>query len=270
MRVFEFDNYKEFVNRLIRTFPKRGHGQFLKISKLLGIHTTMVTHIFKGDSNLSVEQGLKLSEHFGLSELETDFFITLIHLERAANTKSRQYFERQLQVLRTRALNLSERLQVKKSLDERDQAIFYSSWFYSGIRLLCATREFGSTEAISEITGIPIKIVNQVIEFLLSTGLIKEEGGRYVVGETVTYVNRDSPLVTRHHLNWRLKGIEQLDKISDEELVFTNSIAISQKDFLRIREEIVKFLEIYKKIGDPSPAEEVCYLNVDWRKLGTK
>jgi uncharacterized protein (TIGR02147 family) len=270
MNIFEFKNYKKLVRERLRTYPRKGHGQYMRIAKLLNVHTTMVTHIFKGDSNLSVEQALKLAEYFAFSSLETDYFITLVHHERAANTQSSGYFERQIETLRARALNLSERLQAKKTLDERDQAIFYSAWYYSAIRLLCAIHEFKSPEAIVEMVRLPLATVARALEFLISTGLLREDDGRFVIGETLTYINRDSPLVAKHHLNWRLRAIEQLDHIPEEDLVFTNSIAISEMDFLKVREEIVKFLETYKKIGDPSPSEQLCFLTVDWRKLRLK
>jgi uncharacterized protein (TIGR02147 family) len=268
MNIFEFENYKVFVQEHLKTLPRRGHGQYRRIAELLGIHTTMVTHIFRGDSNLSVEQALKLAEHFVLSEIETEYFITLVQHSRSTNRHSRAFFERQRSALRTRILNLGERLQAKKSLDERDQAIFYSAWYYSGIRLLTAIHDLRSAEAIAELTSLSLPTVARTLEFLVSTGLLRrEENGRYVVDEMLTYVGRDSRLVTRHHLNWRLKAIEQLESIADDELVFTNSIALSKNDFLRIREEIVKLLETYKAIGDPSPPEELCFLAIDWRRV---
>jgi uncharacterized protein (TIGR02147 family) len=270
MNLFEFTNYKDFVRKKLKTLPKNGHGQYLRIAKLLGIHTTMVTHIFKGDSNLSIEQALKLAEHFVFTPLETDYFVTLVQSERASNTQSRRYFSEQLTTLKTRALNLTERLHVKKSLDERDQPIFYSAWYYSGIRLLTAIHDFKSTEAIAEMIDLPHATVARAMEFLLSTGLVVQKNGKFSIGETLTYVSRDSRLVSKHHLNWRLKAIQQLDYVPDEDLVFTNSIALSASDFQKIREELVKFLEKYKEIGDPSPAEQLCFLTLDWRTLRVK
>ncbi len=267
MTIYDFRNYKAYVRALLKTYPQRGRGQFLRIAKLLNIHTTMVTHIFKGDSNLSVEQALKLSQFFAHSELEIEYFVNLVQHERAANNQSREYFAHHLARLKERALNLSERIKVKTQLDEKDQQQFYSAWYYSGIRLLAATQDFQSIEALSQATKLPRPVVARVVEFLLGTGLLKQEGQSYAVGDTSTYVSRESPFVRSHHLNWRLKAIEQLAHIPEEELVFSNSIALSQKDFLEIREELVKFIERFRKLADPSPAEQVCFLNVDWRRV---
>lgn len=267
MKPFDYEDYKKFVREKLKTFPRGGHGQFLKMAKILSIHTTMVTHIFKGDSNLSVEQGLLLAEYFALTPLETEYFVTMIQLARASNSHSRKYFLKQLGDLKNRALNLSERLQVRKSLTEADQGIFYSSWYYSGIRMLVATREFRSAEEISEVIGLPVVTIARAVEFLISRGLLVMKNAKFEVGDTLTYVGRDSPFVNKHHLNWRMKAMQQLEHVPDDELVFTNSIAISAADFVRVREELVAFLEKYKAIGDPSPSEQVCFLNIDWRKL---
>ncbi len=267
MKVFEFDNYKKFVREKIKSMPKGGHGQFLKVAKLLNIHTTMVTHIFKGDSNLSVEQGLKICEYFGLNALETEYFIDLIHLERSGNSDSKEFYKKQLSYKKVRAQNLSERIEVKKVLDEKDQAVFYSNWYYSGIRLLSDIQKFQSPDSIAERLKIPVGRVNEVLEFLISRGLCVEENGKVKVGQTRTFVGRESPLVSRHHINWRMKVMQGFDSIPNEHLVFTNPIVISEKDFEKIREKLIQFVEEFRKISDPSPSEQMCCLNIDWVKI---
>ena len=267
MNIFEFDDYKVFVRENIKRYPRGGHGQYLKIAQLLAIHTTMVTHIFRGNSDLTPEQGVKLAQYFALAELETDYFVILIQKQRSANPEGRAYFEKHRQTLKTRALKIGERIQVQENLDTKDQAIFYSAWYYSAIRLLTAIHEFKSAEMIAEFINLPLPVVVRAVEFLLRTGLLKEEKGRLVVGETKTFLDRESPFANKHHINWRMKSLEQLDHVPAEDFVFTNSIAISQKDFLRVREELIKFVKTYTEIGDPSPSEQLCYINIDWRKL---
>jgi len=267
MKIFDFSNYKDFVLARVHAMPKRGRGQFLKIAKLLGIHTSMVSHIFKGDSHLSVEQALLLADLLALTELETSYFAFLVQHARAANRQGRAFFEKQLKDLKTRSLNMSERLKGQQTLDERDQAVFYSAWYYSGIRMLFAIDPDASLESVAERARLPLKTVVSAVEFLLAKGLLKAQGKGYVPGETQTYVNREARAVGQHHLNWRMKAVEQLNDVKDEELAFTSVIAVSRADFLRMREEIASMIVNIKKIGDPSPSEELCFLTVDWRKL---
>lgn len=267
MKVFDFSDYKQFVTQKIKAMPKAGHGQMLKIAKFLDVHTTMVTHIFKGESNLSVEQALKLCSYFGLNELETEYFIGLVNLERAANHESRTFFSKQIDRLKERALNLKERIAVKKVLSERDQGIFYSAWYFAAIHLLTALKGFHTRELIAEKLHLPLQIVNRVVEFLLDVGMLEERQNRLVMGESSTYVDRDSLLISRHHKNWLERISQQLHDVQNEELAFTNIITLSSKDFLRIREELVQVVEKFRAIADPSEPEELCCLNIDWVKI---
>jgi hypothetical protein len=152
-------------------------------------------------------------------------------------------------------------------LAEKDQAVFYSSWYFSAIRLLIALEGEKSPELIAEKLNLPQSTVNRALDFLISVGLVVEKDGKLEVGEARTYVDRDSLFIARHHSNWRMRTMEQFNHVQAEELVFTNPITVSEKDFLKVREEIIKFIESFRKIADPSPAEILCCLNIDWLKI---
>ncbi|MEK6628387.1 MAG: TIGR02147 family protein [Bdellovibrionota bacterium] len=270
MKLYDCKNYKEFVLNRIHSMPKRGHGQFLKISKLLSVHTTMVTHIFKGEANLSIEQALKLCSYLGLAELESDYFINLVQLARAGDKHTKDYFEQQIEKLRKNSLNLKVRLQAKNVLEDIDQSVFYSEWFYTAVRLLSAINDYQDTSAMAEALDLPLNTVNKVIQFLSQVGLCKQENDKITYAPKDTYVNRNSKYVSQHHRNWRLKLLQKLDQISEDELVFTNPVTISDKDFAVIREELVRLIEKFKKISEPSNPETLCCFTLDWRRIVAK
>ena len=56
----------------------------------------------------------------------------------------------------------------------------------------------------------------------------------------------------------------QLEALSPQELAFTYPTVISEADFLRLREELVRLIERFKKECDASPSERLYCLNVDW------
>lgn len=267
MSIFEYTSYKQFVTEKIRSMPKKGRGQYLKIANYLQVHTTMVSHVFKGDANIGVEQGLKLCQYFGLSDLETDFFMNLLHRERAGDVQSQAYYDKKLEELKLKATDIKQRLGPQNELDDQQKATFYSHWYYSGIRLLTALDGFDQPEAIANHLNLPLSRVREVIDFLLQTGLCREEKGHLKVGTTSTYIDVSSPLVSRHHFNWRHKVAPKIDAVSNEELVFTNPITISKQDFLRVREELIQMIEKFKAIADPSEPELLGCLNIDWVKI---
>lgn len=267
MRIIDFKDYKAFIRDLIAEMPKRGRGQYLKLSKILGIHTSMTSHIFKGDAHLTVEQALLVAEEFGLNSLERDYFVNMVQIERAGNLKTRDYFEAQLKEKKVRFLNMSERIQNKTVLDEKDQAIFYSQWYFLAVQILTAIDGFHSSKAIAAHLDMKIDKVTQILEFLVRTGLCTFDGSRYGLGTAKTYISRDSLLVDRHHTNWRLRTMQQFHSITEEELIYTCPAGISKKDFVIIREEIARLIEKFNQIVDPSPAEELVCLNIDWVKI---
>lgn len=268
MNIFDYDNYKEFVREKVKTMPHRGRGQYLRIAKHLAIHTTMVTHIFKGKTHLSVEQGLMLANYFGLSDLESDYFVQLILFNRAETVSSREYFNSKLKVLREKQFNLRDRLDQKKSMDEKDQAEFFSVWYYVGIWLASALSGGKSAEELSDFYDLPQSVVNNTLRFLIKIGKVIEQNGRYVATEEPVFIGKESPFLYRHHINWRLKCMEKYDALGRDDLVFTNPITLSKKDFLLIRAELVTVIEKFQKISNPSAPEDVACLLIDWVKWG--
>ncbi len=125
--------------------------------------------------------------------------------------------------------------------------LFYSSWIYSYLRLLTSIEHFQTFEALVEEIALPSKTVRKALDFLVSRGLCKEEKERLVYASKPTYVDANSPLVVRHHMNWREQAQKNLKVCSSEDLVFTYPTTISEKDFQIIREKLVQFIEEFKK-----------------------
>lgn len=229
----------------------------------------MITHIFRGTANLSLEQALKLADYLSLNEIETDYLVALVQLDRAGDKKTREFFQKKVNELRAKKLSVSNRISVQNALSESDRGQYYSSWMYSYLRMLTALDRFQSEEALAKESRLPLSKVRTVLEFLVSRGLCTENGSRIQYGPVPTYVEASSPLVVRHHMNWRQVAQDRFDRISKEDLVFTYPTVISEDDFNELREKIIKMIDEFKKTCDPSPAEFLYCLNIDWLKIST-
>ena len=267
MKIIDYSDYKAYIRDLISSLPKRVRGQYLKLAGLLNVHSSMISYIFKGESELSIEQAVLVAEEYNLSTLEKDYFMTMVQKSRAGTVKARQYFDEQLKEKKKRFLNLQERVLNTTVLSEKDQAIFYSQWYFAAIHILTAVGGFDHPKIISEMLGIDIAKVIDALDFMARTGLCTFDGSRYSYGITKTYVGRDSHFVGRHHSNWRLKAMQGYDRLTHDELAYTCPTAISPEDFKKIREEIARLIEKFNQIVDPSPAEELVCLNIDWFKV---
>jgi predicted transcriptional regulator len=195
--------------------------------------------------------------------------VALINRARASDERSRQYYQKKVREYKDKSMALTHRLEFKNELNESDQAIFYSSWVYSAVRLLTAIPKFNTAQSIAEELNLTRQKVNNVLDFLVSRNLVAKNNDHFNYAIFSTYVDRDSPFASKHNLNWRLKTFERLEQVARNEIVYTNPIVIAESDFERVTELIVKFIDELRKIADPSPSEILCCLNIDWLKLST-
>lgn len=267
MRIFEYKSHRKFLRDRMKTLPSKGRGELTRLAQAVGVHTTMMSHIMKGTAEFSLEQALKLADHLAFNELETDYLVALVQLERAGDPRARAYCQGKLEALRKQAQDVSMRLKARNELSEADRAFFYSSPVYTYVRLLSAIERFQTFEALLTETQLPAKKLRAHLDFLIGRGLCEEKNGRIVYGSVPTYIEAGSALVSRHHLNWRQKTQEKMENLRTEDLVFTFPTAISEEDFQIIREKLVQFIEDFKKIATPSPSEHLYCLNIDWLKI---
>lgn len=264
MSIYEFDNYKHFVVETLKKMPKKGYGQFKQIASHLSVNSVIVSQVFKGSRQLNLENALDLAEYLGLNENESEYFVLLVELERAGTHKLKRHFKNRLEKIKLRSTELSRRVVQDRVLSEEERAVFYSSWYFSGIRLLTDIKGFDSVDSISEYLKLPRSTVKRALEFLLETGLCIEEKNKIKMGPKSTHLDAASPFIARHHTNWRLRGIQNLEPLSDNELFYSGPMSLSMEDSLWVRKELVTFIERIVEKAKKSNSEQVACLNIDW------
>jgi uncharacterized protein (TIGR02147 family) len=265
--VFEFSSYKDYVLRRLETFPKKGHGQFRRIAQHLNIHPVAVTLVFKGDRELSSEQAADLCDYFGFTTIERDYFLLMVQKQRAGTHRLRLILKEQMRDLQERARQLKSRLPQERELTETEKSVFYSNWLYSGISLATSLPKLNSVESLAEHFDLPLSKINQIVEFLIRYGLVNEKHSQLSMGTQNTHLEASSPLVARHHSNWRLRGLAKMDAVEREELFFTGPMSLSKEMIETIRRDLVAFIDQTMKAVKDSPSEELACLNIDWFKF---
>jgi uncharacterized protein (TIGR02147 family) len=239
-----------------------------QLARFLGVHTTLISQVIKELKSLTTDQAAKSAEFLGLNELETEYFVLLVQLDRAGNSAAKDLFKKQIKRVKDQSQNISKRIKSEKKLTDEQRAVFYSDWAYSAIRQAVVLPGISDLNSISAFLGLPRKRVQKILDFLLQTGLCKTSGGKLNVGPSSTHVEAGSPWVRVHHMNWRQKAIQSLDKENPEHLHYTSPLTIAAKDADLVRERIIQLIEQINTIVDPSPSEELFCLNLDWFKLG--
>lgn len=268
MTLFEFKNYKDFVKERIKKMPSGGRGQFRKMALYLEIHPVVVTQVFNGDRDLTLEQAAGLTRFFSMSDLESEFFISLVELNRAGNEALREILKKRIEKLREKSEQMESRVPKNVELSEEAKAIFYSAWYYSGARLASGLEKNFSIDDIAKSINVDRAKVSQAIEFLLQEKLCVMADGKITEGPQFTYLKGDSPFIVKHHTNWRLKAINTMERTkSNKELFFTLPMSLSEELTGKIRTQLVNLVEDITKNVKTAKLQTLYCLNIDWFKF---
>lgn len=267
MEIYDFDDYRDFLREFIKNSPQKGYGKHAEMAEACGMNPATVTLVLKKDRDFTLDQAFEVGSFLGLNSFEMDYFFTSVNLQRAGKVTVRNFLKKKLNELKIAASDLQKRMGESKDLDENSKAQFYSNWYYSAVRLSTSIPEINTVDDISKKLNIPRAMVRSVVEFLGQNNLIKNENGKLSMAVQSTHLSAASPLVGRHHQNWRLKAFQHMDAISEDELFFTSPVSIAKSDIPLVRKALVQALDEVFKIVDPSKEEELACLNIDWFKI---
>src|SRR5262249_7231757 len=160
----------------------------------------------------------------------------LLQWNRAGDQRTKDFFAEKVAKIRSKGSTLKEQLRKQTQMNLEEQAVFYSDWSYSAVRLACALPNGGSVDRIAQMLNIPDLKVAKIVAFLLKSGLCKLSNGRLTYNVFSTYVDSSSPFAKKLHDNWRMRSI-QYGSSDQDDLMFTSAVTLTPEDFLRLRDQ---------------------------------
>jgi uncharacterized protein (TIGR02147 family) len=267
--VFKFEDYKEYVRERVRSMPHRGKGQFKRIAEELGVHTSLLSQVFNGPRELSLEQACLLANYFGMDATEKEYFVLLVQLARAGNDALRTLTREQLARLRRLAAGEAEPRalvrpgEAKLGLTDLERQTLYSNWYFTAVWLATSIPGLSSTDAIAERLSLPQNLVRQVLEFLVSAGLCEKKDGRFRIGPNREFLYNDSPYAGRNHISWRLRAIDRLPRESSRDLFYNFVASMPRDEVPAVREILRDAIRKFEKLTEGKEETLAC-LNIDW------
>jgi len=226
-----------------------------------------VSHVLAADRHFSLEQAEAICRHMGLRSDEFEFFLLLVEFDRAGTKSLKNYFEKQLQQRKEAYRQIKGRVGLKGTISSEDQGVYYSSWQFQAVRMVLTIPGFQRPTAIAERLGLSIEKVNDILEFFLSRGLVKETAKGYETTDTQIHVGADSPLIGRMHSNWRLHTMQILDRKNKDNLHYSAAVTLSDSDYQKVREILLHAITDSHKVIRPSKEEKLCLLSMDFYEL---
>lgn len=263
MSIFDHSDYKIYCTARLAEFPNKGRGARSRLAAFSGCQVAYVSQVLNGNVHFTLEQGERINRFFSHTREESHYFMLLLQLGRAGSKELEAYFRDQVEQALERHLTLKNRVDVKESLSQEHQLTYYSSWIYAAIHILVTIPQFQTRGAIASRLGLPGEDVSEALDFLSATGLVREEAGRLLPGATRLYLGDDSPLISKHHANWRIKTLQSLERRKRESLHYSSVISLSKEDLIKIKARLVQEITEAKAIIRDSKEEVLCCFAVD-------
>jgi len=259
MTLFDFDEYRSVIKWQIKVNESvRGYQTLL--AKAAGCQRAFLSQALNSHVQLTPDHVAGLSKFWQFDELETDYFLELVLLERASSPSLKQVIERRLRTLRKQRLNLAERFKINETLPENIQAIYYTSWHMSAIHVLLSIPEFNDIHKISQRLHLSPAAVQSSIKHLEELKVIKKTNKHL-------YLPKTSPFTGTNHINWRQRAIANIQSQDTDALHYSVVSALSVADVEKFRELILKCIEGTRKVVEPSPEEEIICFTCDLFKV---
>lgn len=258
----DFTSYKELILAKISSLPDKGRGTVQRLAEHLRVNPSFVSQVLKGDKHFSSEQVFSATRFFSLPPVERDFLIGLHQWERAGTHELKQHYKELLDKIKIKSQQVSKHIAKKTILSETDQARFYSDWIYSALRLFCTTEKV-NLKKICDRFQLSSSKATEIIDFLLSVGLIKTDGAYFTIGVTNTHLPANSPYIASHHKNWRVRAMNKHTQLGEDELAFSAPLGISKADFAKVKLEILELISRVSRRVNDSPTEDLACLNID-------
>jgi len=263
MSIYYFEHYKNYMQESLKTIGA-SRGRRLKLAEHLDCKPGYISQVINGHTDFSQEHGIKTCEFLGLSEDEQHYFMLLLQKERAGSMLLKKYFKKEITKIRNLKQQVKEQLLTYKTLNNQDKVRYYGQWYYSAIHILVSIPGFQTKDKVAKKLNLSLSVVGTALEFLESTGLVIQKKNRYIIGETRIHLEPNSPMITKHHTNWRLEAIKSLEKDQPNSLHYSSVVSISEEDFNKIKNILLDSIKKTETVLPDSKEEELCSLNIDF------
>lgn len=264
--IYEFDTYRDYLATKLGAEGSRT-GQRKHLAEYIRVHTTFVSQVLKRRAEFSLEQAELINEFLEHTEEESEFFMLLILKDRAGTQKLKNRFEKQIQIIREKRMNIKERIRANEKISDQDREKFYSSYLYGAVHVLSSISQYQNLEAMAQALNLSRTRMREILDFLIRIGIIDEDKSKLTTGKNHIHLASNSELVLKHHANWRMNAISKLQFVNKDNLHYSACLSLSEQDAYKVKESILENLKQNVEIISKSKEEIAYVMNLDFYNL---
>lgn len=264
--VFDFREYKEYLRVALAARAADGErGPRSRLAEALQCQAAYISRVLEGDAQLSLEQAERVNAYLGHAKDECEFFFLLVQHDRAGSPGLRSYFKSKIDRLVEERLNLAPRFQIENAISAADHAVYFSRWQNAATHVALLVPSLAKDRsALADRLRFKPEHLDEAIRLLLSLGLFVEgRDGQLIPTAKRLHLSKDSQVINRHHVNWRLRAIDAIERDADAGLHYSSVVSLSRDDLPRAKEILVKAIESIKSLVRDSKEETIASFCTD-------
>ena len=262
MNIYEHNSYASYIETIIK---QGSWGIQSKIAKAANCQASYLSQVIKKKAHLTSDHAMGIAIYLKLSTDETEFFLKLVEYEKAGPIL-KKFIHQRLNEMKQIRNNLSIRYQAPNLIGSEAQFYYYSSWHWSAIHILVSAG-FNTLERLSQRILLPIEVVKSTLVGLEQIGLIKHKNGIWSELNKSIHLPSDSHLTGVNHWNWRQRAIQDAQFQNNTSLHYSSVQSISNSDFHKIKELMLKMIDQSRNIITDSVGEDGFCLNCDFFRI---
>lgn len=263
--IFNFQTHYDYLKTKLDP-RKSSRGVKAQFANAIQVLPSFLSQVLKEKYALSLEQADLANHFFDHSNEESDFFILLTSRDRAGTASLRKHYHTQINDILEKRKQLIERLGKKKEISPEAQGVYYSSWMYSAVHVACTIEALSTRKAIAEHFNLPIHLVEKILNFLEQQSLVIKNTDSYKTTENWLRLGKESPHIIKHHTNWRIKAIEDLEVQTDQDLHYSGIFSIDEKTANSTKENFLTFLKEQTKSFELAKETDLYAIGIDFFK----
>lgn len=260
--VFTFKDYKTFLKACIREGqPKWGYVS--KMADMAGCQRSYLSRVLNSEVHLTPDHLYNIGRFLALNDSESEYLLNLLESERASLPEYRSRIDKKLAKLKIDHENLQNKVKRPAAPFSEREFIYYSDWIFSALHIIVSIPQFQTSRAIAEHLHLPVKDVEARLQILKQWNLVKYENRKWLFGGSELHVQKNSPLVSLHHNNWRQRAVLKAQSPNEKNVHFTVVQSVDAQAWDKIRSKLIKFIEEASHIANPAKEEKLICLTCD-------
>ena len=266
MDLISSPDYKRYLKSVIEA-NRSTRGYQTQVSAAAGCSRSFLSQVLSTDIELTRDHAAGLAQFWHLSEVQTEYWLTLVDLARAKVPTLHSHLKRKLERMRLDAANLSSHVAKERIEGFEAEAVYYSSWLVSAVYMLLLNPKFHSSKAMADRLGAENGAIDRAVEQLIAIGLVERTKAGLRATKKDLNVSDSSPLSAINHTNWRMRAISSIQNRHPDALHYSSVFTVSRADADELQKNLRELILKSRKVILASASEELFCFNMDFFEL---